>query len=87
MKQFIQDCTRCCSNELASVDGINGKMVTSYMVWVTPDNARRVAEMTREETIEIACRAFCIYCDPNDCDCECNLLVKFREIYTKEVKK
>ena len=55
-EQFIDDCTRCCSNKLSSiVDCINGEKIISYMVWVTPDNARRAVEIAKEEMIEKAC--------------------------------
>ena len=50
-EKFIQDCTRNCSNELIAVESRAGKEVISYHEWLTPDQARRAVEITREETL------------------------------------
>lgn len=55
VEQFIQDCTRKCSNELCSVEDRYGKTVISYREWLTPDQALMAAEIAKEETIEKAC--------------------------------
>jgi len=54
-EKFIQDCTRTCSNELIAVESRAGKEVVSYHEWLTPDQARRAAEIAREETIKEVC--------------------------------
>jgi hypothetical protein len=51
-EKFIQDCTRTCSNELIAVESRAGKEVVSYHEWLTPDQARRAAEIAREEIYE-----------------------------------
>ena len=45
VEQYIQDYTRHCSNEMIAPRH-------EYQSWLTPDHARRVAEIAREETIE-----------------------------------
>lgn len=55
-EQFIQDYTRNCSNELCAVEDRYGKTVISYHEWLTPNDAREVAEIAKEETIEKACK-------------------------------
>ena len=54
VEQYIQDYKRTCSNQLISVQDRFGEKVISYYEWLTPDHARRVAEIAREETIEKA---------------------------------
>ena len=51
-EKFIKGCTRNCSNELCAVEDRFGKKVISYHEWLTPDQARRVIEITREEELE-----------------------------------
>lgn len=53
-EQYINDCTRNCSNELCSVEDKYGKTVISYHEWLTPDQALRAAEIAKEETIDKA---------------------------------
>ena len=49
-EKFIQDYTRNCSNE---IDGwIDGKNSPFYQPWLTPDQARKAAEIAREEELE-----------------------------------
>ena len=55
-KQFIQDHTRNCSNELCAVEDKYGKKVISYHEWLTPEQALRAVEIEREEVIEKACK-------------------------------
>lgn len=55
VEQYINDYTRGCSNELCSVEDRYGKKVISYHEWLTPDNARAVTQIAKEETIEKAC--------------------------------
>ena len=47
-EKFIQEYTRNCSNEL---DGIYVEGEVYYSPWLTPDQARRAVEITREETL------------------------------------
>ena len=51
-EKFIQNYTRSCSNELCAVEDRFGKKVISYHEWLTPDQARRVVEIAREEIYE-----------------------------------
>ena len=53
-EKFIQDYTRNCSNLLYR-DYIGGFDKIVYNSWLTPDQARRVAEIAREETINEVC--------------------------------
>lgn len=46
VEQYIKDYTKTCSNE---------NVYGSYEPWLTPDHARRVAEIAREETIKEVC--------------------------------
>lgn len=55
VEQYIQDYTRGCSNELGSTQYNDGRKIISYHEWLTPDHARSVAQIAREETIEKAC--------------------------------
>ena len=48
-EEFIQDCTRNCSNELCAVEDRFRKKVISYNEWLTPDQARMAVEIAREE--------------------------------------
>ena len=52
VEKYIQDFTRGCSNELSTVEYSDGRKVTEYHEWLTPDNARAIAQIAREE-IEI----------------------------------
>ena len=45
-EQFIEDCTRNCSNRIQDV---------IYHPWLTPEQALRAVEIEREEVIEKAC--------------------------------
>lgn len=51
-EEFIEDCTRICSNEIAHWD-IGGENVKPiYSPWLTPDQARKAVEIAMEEMIE-----------------------------------
>ena len=52
-EQFIQDCTRNCSNEMESPLYANPKL--NFYPWLTPDQARRAVEIEREEMIKKVC--------------------------------
>lgn len=54
-KQFIQDHTRNCSNELCAVEDKYGKKVISYHEWLIPNQALSAVAIEREEVIEKAC--------------------------------
>ena len=54
VEQYIEDYTRNCSNELCSVEDRYGKTVISYHEWLTPDHARSIAKIAREEIIDKA---------------------------------
>lgn len=54
VRQFIEDCTRGCSNELCAVEDRYGKKVISYHEWLTPEQALAAVEIAREETIDKA---------------------------------
>lgn len=62
-EKFIQDCTRNCSNELCAVEDRFGKKVISYNEWLTPDQARSVAQIAREEIYEWLRVNLCNYFD------------------------
>ena len=51
-EDYISAYTRHCSNELVAVQDISGKRVVSYHEWLTPENARSVALIAKENTIE-----------------------------------
>ena len=59
-EKFIKGCTRNCSNEILSpypqinkdVRKIGGESAKEFSPWLTPDQARRVIEITREEELE-----------------------------------
>ena len=55
-KQFIEDYTRSCSNELCAVEDRFGKKVISYHEWLTPEQALRAVEIEREELIDTGCK-------------------------------
>ena len=48
-EQFIQDCTRNCSNEMVFEDGSGAHV---YEAWLTPDQARRAVEIAIEDACE-----------------------------------
>lgn len=48
---YISAYTRHCSNELVAVQDISGKRVVSYHEWLTPENARSVALIAKENTV------------------------------------
>lgn len=50
VEQYIKDYTRKCSNEQGGWS--NGKYIVANHSWLTPDDARRVAEIAREEVTD-----------------------------------
>lgn len=54
-EQYIQDCTRHCSNELCAIEDKYGKRVISYYEWLTPDQALAAVEISKEDLIDKAC--------------------------------
>lgn len=58
VEKYINDYTRHCSNELSTVEYSDGRKVTEYHEWLTPDNARSIAEIAKEEMIEKAATWF-----------------------------
>jgi len=49
--RYIDTYTKTCSNELQFFSDDSYTKVKLYQPWLTPDNARRVAELAREEVI------------------------------------
>ena len=54
--KFIQDCTRNCSNlmQVPTLDD-KGNIVPEAHPWLTPDDARKAVEISREEIVEKVC--------------------------------
>ena len=75
VEEYIKAYTRNCSNELVSVQDKNGKEVISYSPWITPDHARSVADIAKEEVIEKA--ASWLYKQLNEGTMECRDMEKF----------
>ncbi len=50
-EDYISAYTRHCSNELVAVQDIDGKRVVSYHEWLTPESARSVALIAKENII------------------------------------
>ncbi len=50
-EDYISAFARHCSNELVAVQDISGKRVVSYHEWLTPEDARSVALIVKENTI------------------------------------
>lgn len=48
-EKFISDCTRNCSNEQIACG--SHRVDRIYSPWLSPDQARRAVELTREETL------------------------------------
>lgn len=53
-EEFIESYTRNCSNEIDQL-GADIAAFSEYHPWLTPDHARCVAEIAREETIKEVC--------------------------------
>lgn len=51
-EDYISAYTRHYSNELVAGQDIDGKRVVSYHEWLTPESARSVALIAKENTIE-----------------------------------
>ena len=54
VEDYIEAYTRRCSNELE--EGVAAMAGERYAPWLTPEHARSVAVITREETIKEACK-------------------------------
>lgn len=52
-EKFIQDSTMNCSNQI--INGNYGTIIPHFTPWLTPDQARKVVEIAREEMIEKVC--------------------------------
>ncbi len=58
VEDFIKEYTRNCCNEFSETksNGLGGYISRKgFAPWLTPDQARKVAEIAREETINEAC--------------------------------
>lgn len=55
VEKYINDYARNCSNELCSIQDRYGKKIISYHEWLTPNNAREVAEIAKKDVIDKAC--------------------------------
>lgn len=55
VEKFIQDYTRNCSNEIGYCYNKTRNHNHVFYPWLTPDHARKVAEIAREETIKEVC--------------------------------
>lgn len=57
VEEYIKNYTRNCSNEATGIQLIDaqGKTIKGYHPWLSPDHARAVAKIAREETISEAC--------------------------------
>ena len=58
VEKFIQEYTRNCCNEFSETKsyGLGGYISRKgFAPWLTPDQARKVAEIAREETIKEIC--------------------------------
>ena len=79
-EQFIKDCTKTCSNEIAHWDIGRENIKPIYSPWLTPDEARRAVEIEKEEVIEKACNAYCNVCKmPNCRSNECKWVSDFKK--------
>lgn len=54
VEEYIEKYTRNCSNLLYR-DNVEGFDKTVYQPWLTPEHARSVAQIAREETIKEVC--------------------------------
>lgn len=82
--QFIQDCTRNCSNELCAVEDRYGKKVISFHEWLTPEQALRAVELARNEMIEKAVEW--LYQQLNEGGMECGNILFFVECFRKAME-
>jgi len=55
-EQYIQDCTRHCSNEIIVSTPDGNSYTKDYESWLTPDQARRAVEISKEDLIDKACK-------------------------------
>lgn len=55
VEQYIKEHTRNCSNRWYSCRLFPSENIGSYVQWLTPDDARKVTEIAREETIKVVC--------------------------------
>ena len=55
VEQYIKEHTRNCSNEIIIPTQDGCSYTKGYTSWLTPDDARKVANIAREETIKEVC--------------------------------
>jgi hypothetical protein len=55
VEQYIKEHTRNCSNEIIIPTQDGCSYTKGYTSWLTPDHARSVAQIAREETIKEVC--------------------------------
>lgn len=55
VEQYIKEYTRNCNNEIIIPTQDGCSYTKGYTSWLTPDHARKVAEIAREETIKEVC--------------------------------
>ena len=55
VEQYIKEHTRNCSNEIIIPTQDGCSYTKGYTSWLTPDDARKIAEIAREETINEVC--------------------------------
>jgi len=55
VEQYIKEHTRNCSNEIIIPTQDGCSYTKGYTSWLTPDDARKIAEIAREETIKEVC--------------------------------
>ena len=74
VEEYIEKYTKRCSN-LAHYEDDNGNVWEEEEPWLTPDHARKVAEIARKETIKEVCEwldnnvtGFCVINDTYDVD-------------------
>ena len=75
VEQYIKEHTRNCSNEIIIPTQDGCSYTKGYTSWLTPDHARKVAEIARKETIKEVCEwldnnvtGFCVINDTYDVD-------------------
>ena len=61
VEQYIKEHTRNCSNEIIIPTQDGCSYTKGYTSWLTPNQARNVAEIARKETIKEVCE--CIKCN------------------------
>jgi len=65
-EKFIEENTRNCSNEIIIPTQDGCSYTKGYEPWLTPDHARKVAEIAREETIKFILHKLSVFLDNKD---------------------